>query len=95
MSLSVRTAPARLLYVSELLNEQAKKEEMAMMIRIPEPLNVMSRRDGDPCGDAPPTSPHFEPIDSARAAENIAEWREYLPEDCVNAMVKVGWHSTV
>ena len=34
-------------------------------------------------------------IDSARAAENIAEWRKYLPEDCVNSMVKAGWHGTV
>ena len=33
-------------------------------------------------------------IDSARAAENIAEWRKYLPEDCVNSMVKAGWHGT-
>jgi hypothetical protein len=34
-------------------------------------------------------------IDSARAAENIAEWRKYLPEDCVNSMVKAGWHGIV
>ena len=34
-------------------------------------------------------------IDSARAAENIAEWRKYLPEDCVNSMVKAGWHGVV
>ena len=34
-------------------------------------------------------------IDSARAAENIAEWRKYLPEDCVNSMVRAGWHGIV
>jgi hypothetical protein len=27
-----------------------------------------------------------------RAASNIAAWRAYLPEDCVVAMVKGGWH---
>jgi hypothetical protein len=27
-----------------------------------------------------------------RAASNIAAWRVYLPEDCVAAMVKDGWH---
>jgi hypothetical protein len=28
----------------------------------------------------------------ARAAELIAEWTTYLPEDCVKAMVSDGWH---
>jgi hypothetical protein len=28
----------------------------------------------------------------ARAAEIIAEWTTYLPEDCVKAMVSDGWH---
>jgi hypothetical protein len=27
-----------------------------------------------------------------RAAENVAAWRAYLPEDCVIAMIKDGWH---
>jgi len=27
-----------------------------------------------------------------RAAVNIAEWMAYLPEDCVKAMVRDGWH---
>ena len=31
----------------------------------------------------------------ARAAEIIAEWMTYLPEDCVKAMVKDGWHWSV
>ena len=30
----------------------------------------------------------------ARAAEIIAEWTTYLPEDCVKAMVSDGWHSS-
>jgi hypothetical protein len=31
----------------------------------------------------------------ARAAEIIAEWMTYLPEDCVKAMVNDGWHWSV
>jgi hypothetical protein len=29
---------------------------------------------------------------TARAAANIAEWMTYLPEGCVKAMVRDGWH---
>jgi hypothetical protein len=28
----------------------------------------------------------------ARAAENVARWRTYLPEECVRAMMNAGWH---
>jgi hypothetical protein len=28
----------------------------------------------------------------ARAAENVARWKMYLPEECVRAMMKAGWH---
>lgn len=31
----------------------------------------------------------------ARAEQKIAEWREYLPEDCVAAMIERGWHFSV
>ena len=27
-----------------------------------------------------------------RAAAIVADWRSYLPEDCVAAMIKDGWH---
>jgi hypothetical protein len=27
-----------------------------------------------------------------RAAANVIAWRAYLPEDCVAAMIKDGWH---
>jgi len=29
---------------------------------------------------------------TARAAANIADWLTYLPTNCVQAMVKDGWH---
>jgi hypothetical protein len=28
----------------------------------------------------------------AHFARNIAAWREYLPPDCVAAMIRMGWH---
>ena len=31
---------------------------------------------------------------AARADAKIANWRAYLPEDCVKAMVRDGWHFT-
>jgi len=31
----------------------------------------------------------------ARAAAIITEWMTYLPEDCVKAMVRDGWHWSV
>jgi hypothetical protein len=34
------------------------------------------------------------PLDDARAAENIAQWQSYLPADCVDKMVEMGWHVT-
>jgi hypothetical protein len=28
----------------------------------------------------------------ARAADNVASWKTYLPEECVRAMMNHGWH---
>jgi len=33
-------------------------------------------------------------IPGLRASRNVAEWRTYLPEDCVAAMINDGWHWT-
>ncbi len=33
--------------------------------------------------------------DAARSAENIRLWRSYLPEDCVETMIKMGWDLSV
>jgi hypothetical protein len=33
-------------------------------------------------------------IDSIRSAENVRQWKLYLPEDCVNTMIKMGWDRT-
>jgi hypothetical protein len=34
------------------------------------------------------------PQDEVRAAENIAQWQSYLPADCVDRMIEMGWHVT-
>ena len=56
---------------------------------------VIEQTKGDSYASPTRTIDPTKVIDSARAAENIAEWRKYLPEDCVNSMVKAGWHGTV
>jgi hypothetical protein len=33
-------------------------------------------------------------INSMRSVGNIRLWRSYLPEDCVNTMIKMGWDQT-
>ena len=33
-------------------------------------------------------------VSSMRSAANIRIWRSYLPEDCVNTMIKLGWDQT-
>jgi hypothetical protein len=33
-------------------------------------------------------------FDHARADINIANWMSYLPADCVQAMVRLGWHKS-
>jgi hypothetical protein len=33
-------------------------------------------------------------VDSARSTANIRLWSSYLPEDCVNAMITMGWDRT-
>ncbi len=38
-------------------------------------------------------SPVVSPIDD-RAAKNIANWSSYLPADCVEVMVSLGWDRT-
>jgi hypothetical protein len=30
----------------------------------------------------------------ARSERNILEWMSYLPEDCVSAMIRMGWDVT-
>lgn len=49
---------------------------------------------------APAVSPLFTPHNlgdplTARAVALIAEWSTYLPQDCVAAMIRDGWHLTV
>ena len=31
---------------------------------------------------------------SRRAEANVKTWRSYLPADCVDTMIRMGWHRT-
>jgi len=42
-----------------------------------------------------PADGQISEADAARAAENIRVWRSYLPQDCVDTMIKMGWHLSV
>jgi hypothetical protein len=61
------------------------------------------RGDRDPGGEASDAHESAAPADPAdaadplasetrNAAQTIAVWRSYLPEDCVATMIKMGWH---
>jgi hypothetical protein len=39
--------------------------------------------------------PLQEAAQSARSVRNIAQWRTYLPTDCVAAMIRQGWDRSV
>jgi len=32
--------------------------------------------------------------DASRSERNIAAWREYLPNECVRTMIRMGWDYT-
>jgi hypothetical protein len=32
--------------------------------------------------------------EAARRTQNISTWSSYLPQDCVESMVGMGWHET-
>jgi hypothetical protein len=42
-----------------------------------------------------PADGQISKADAARAAENIRVWRTYLPQDCVDTMIEMGWHLSV
>jgi hypothetical protein len=48
--------------------------------------NCSKSLDGVRQGDAASTGPGAQ-----RSAENIRLWMSYLPSECVDAMIKLGW----
>jgi hypothetical protein len=34
-------------------------------------------------------------VEDTRAVRNVAEWQKFLPKECVDLMIKDGWHHTV
>jgi hypothetical protein len=41
-------------------------------------------------------SPESQDVDAglSRSQQNLRQWREYLPEDCIQMMRKMGWDRT-
>jgi hypothetical protein len=51
---------------------------------------------GESSLESPPRAPRADgTLLTARAVANIAEWSTYLPRECVEAMVRDGWHLSV
>jgi hypothetical protein len=51
--------------------------------------------DGEPSDPTAQAEAPLTDADSARSADNIRLWTSYLPVDCVNTMIKMGWDLTV
>jgi hypothetical protein len=45
----------------------------------------------EPSGPTVPVEARVSDADLARSEENILQWTSYLPEDCVKAMIAMGW----
>lgn len=56
-----------------------------------EPDAQVQQQDFD--GAAPVDAPDSD-ADAARSEKNILQWMAYLPQDCVNTMIAMGWDAT-
>ena len=45
----------------------------------------------EPAEAAAPVEVRASEDDTARSEENILRWMSYLPEDCIRAMIDMGW----
>jgi hypothetical protein len=43
---------------------------------------------------AAPIEATFSNADIARSEENILQWMQYLPADCIQSMIRMGWDVT-
>jgi hypothetical protein len=48
----------------------------------------------EPSGATAPVEVRVNGADAARSEENILQWMSYLPTDCVNTMIEMGWDVT-
>ncbi len=51
-----------------------------------------SQSESSDASQAPEPPAAVQAGDPARSEQNIADWSSYLPADCVNTMVSMGWH---
>jgi hypothetical protein len=58
--------------------------------------NIISPAEGQPYAHPRKELTHIplRAADAKRSVKNILEWNDYLPPDCVRAMVRLGWDYT-
>jgi hypothetical protein len=61
-------------------NSQLKQQEVAE-----------SQPESSESFQAPAPPVVMQACDAARSQQNIDEWSSYLPADCVNTMISMGW----
>jgi hypothetical protein len=49
---------------------------------------------GEPSEAAAQVEVRVNEDDAVRSEENILQWMKYLPEDCIRAMIDMGWDVT-
>ncbi len=55
------------------------------------PQQVFVEHFGNPPYAASLVEARVKDADAARSEENILQWMSYLPEDCIRAMIDMGW----
>jgi hypothetical protein len=68
---------------------------MSMESRLRTQANQEPLEDAPELTAAAPAEVQAPDADAERSAENILLWRSYLPQDCVDTMIAMGWDRTV
>jgi hypothetical protein len=55
---------------------------------------ILAELSGESLNAARPNYLLLSDADAARSEKNILQWMSYLPEDCVKAMIGMGWDVT-
>jgi hypothetical protein len=56
--------------------------------------SVFDELQDDASGAAAQNGWEVDARNAARSRKNISQWRSYLPEDCVDTMIRMGWDVT-
>ena len=56
--------------------------------------DVYEQLQDDPSGTITPIGWDPDEDDATRSRKNILQWRSFLPKDCVDTMIRMGWDFT-